>query len=86
MAARELEVPIADEGAPQAAAEEADGGGGGIKEILDVPWINRRTGLDLIVITVLGIVLGLLSVPYCLKFGAWAVHMDVDSWCQLPAR
>eukprot|EP00439_Symbiodinium_sp_Y106_P063472 s3534_g9.t2 len=45
------------------AAEEADGGG--LKELLDVPWITRRTGVDLIIITILGIALGLISVPYC---------------------
>ncbi|CAE7524906.1 RPS15 [Symbiodinium sp. CCMP2592] len=62
MAARELEdEAAANTAAP--AAEEADGGG--LKELLDVPWITRRTGVDLIIITVLGIALGLISVPYC---------------------
>ncbi|OLP80277.1 40S ribosomal protein S15 [Symbiodinium microadriaticum] len=73
MAARELEVPIADEAAANTAApapEEADGGG--LKELLDVPWITCRTGVDLIVITVLGIALGLISVPYCLELKQYA--------------
>lgn len=54
-----MEVPIASESAHSAES------GGAMKELLDRPYIDRHVGLDFFVMIIMGVVLGLLSIPYC---------------------
>ncbi|CAK9046492.1 40S ribosomal protein S15 [Durusdinium trenchii] len=56
---RDMEVPIASESAHSAES------GGAMKELLDRPYIDRHVGLDFFVMIIMGVVLGLLSIPYC---------------------
>ena len=41
------------------------------QELLDRPYINKRTGLDFVVMCVMGFILGLLSIPYCCLIDEW---------------
>lgn len=38
---------------------------GSMEELLDRPYIDRHVGLDFFVMIIMGVVLGLLSIPYC---------------------
>ncbi|CAJ1364571.1 unnamed protein product [Effrenium voratum] len=60
MSARDMEVPMT-EGHDAAEAQS----GNAMKDILDVPYITRQTGVDFLAMCFLGVVLGLLSIPYC---------------------
>ena len=53
------------------------------QELLDRPYINKRTGLDFVVMCVMGFILGLLSIPYCCLIDPAAGFVDVVMLCGL---
>ena len=58
------------------------------QELLDRPYINKRTGLDFFVMCVMGFILGLLSIPYCCLIDGrlcrcwvvWVGHLVAAGW------